>query len=138
MQKIKDVHSRRTQCLLHPLVESVKMNAPEHRSTRTGCKGGIKRRRRIPESLTPVHVGHGEQTTYPKEENHLDFLRSKTATCCHGNILQLKHVGMKKQNRRELTTSFCMSNARSLKNKASKFIDFVVNNNLDIVGVCET
>ena len=34
--------------------------------------------------------------------------------------------------------SFCMINARSLKNKSAEFVDFVTENNLHIVGICET
>ena len=34
--------------------------------------------------------------------------------------------------------SFCMINARSLRNKTSFFADFVMDNNFDIVGICES
>ena len=34
--------------------------------------------------------------------------------------------------------SFCMINARSLRNKTSVFADFVMDNNFDIVGICES
>ncbi|XP_071504088.1 uncharacterized protein [Diadema antillarum] len=39
---------------------------------------------------------------------------------------------------REPTTSFCLINARSLRNKSSEFLDFVVDNKFDVVSVCET
>ena len=59
---------------------------------------------------------------------------------CHRNECKasLPHRSKDKLDQPQQSVSFCMINTRSIRNKTSEFNDFVIDNDLDIVGVCET
>ncbi len=48
------------------------------------------------------------------------------------------HIRRNAQRRHDTKASFCAINAQSIRNKTTEFVEFVVNNKLDIVAVSET
>ena len=59
----------------------------------------------------------------------------RDVSCTHDNLLQ---VHMTQQHHRMQLTTFCMLNARSIKNKTDEFVEFVREKDLDVIGISET
>lgn len=94
----------------------------------------------LPHDVLNVITSCGLQPSIPCIRKTRRGNRGGKRRNCHRNECKasLPHRSKDKLDQPQQSVSFCMINTRSIRNKTSEFNDFVIDNDLDVVGVCET